>query len=206
MRQYAARMQSSDERATKLGPTDALIVVDVQNDFCPGGALPVARGDEIVPVLNAWIEAARQSGARVVGSRDWHPPDHCSFQERGGLWPRHCVQHTRGAEFHPGLKLPLEATIVSKGTAANTEAYSAFQGTGLADQLRRAAIARVWIGGLALDYCVRATALDALAAAFETHLIAGATRAVNVRQGDDESALRELSAAGCVIEKGQHAA
>jgi len=196
---------SSDERAKGLGPGDALIVVDVQNDFCPGGALPVARGDEVVPLLNAWIEAAKGAGASIVASRDWHPPDHCSFVERGGKWPRHCVQQTHGAEFHPGLKLPPAAMIVSKGTGADAEAYSAFQGTGLAETLKRTGIARVWIGGLALDYCVRATALDALAAGFETHLIAEATQAVNVRQGDDERTVRELVAAGCVIEKEQHA-
>jgi nicotinamidase/pyrazinamidase len=186
--------------STPLGSSDALIVVDVQNDFCPGGALAVTGGDEVVPVLNAWIEAATQGGALIVASRDWHPADHCSFRERGGPWPRHCAQQTHGAEFHPNLKLPPGARIVSKGTRADEEAYSAFQGTELASELKRGGVARVWIGGLALDYCVRATALDALAAGFETHVIADATRAVNVRAGDGERALAELAAAGCVIE------
>src|SRR5689334_5389258 len=178
------------KREKDLGPADAVIVVDVQNDFCPGGALPVARGDEVVPILNQWMTAAGGAGAAVVASRDWHPADHCSFQERGGPWPSHCVQETRGADFHPDLNLPPRARIVSKATAADREAYSAFDGTGLADELKRAGISRVWIGGLALDYCVRATALDAVAAGFETHLIAAATRAINARPGDEERTLR----------------
>jgi len=189
----------------RLGPADALLIVDVQNDFCPGGALSVPQGDEVVPVLNEWIRAATKSGARIVVSRDWHPPDHCSFQERGGPWPRHCVQQTRGAEFHPALQLPPQAQIVSKGTKANADDYSAFKGTGLAQELKRAEIARVWIGGLALDYCVRATVLDALAAGFQAHLIADATRAVKLHGDDEQRTLDELSAAGCAIEKGRHA-
>jgi len=194
-------VHSANRITPPLGSGDALIVVDVQNDFCPGGALPVAGGDEVVPVLNDWIEAATKSGALIVASRDWHPSDHCSFRERGGPWPRHCTQQTHGAEFHPNLKLPPGATIVSKGTRTDEEAYSAFQGTELASELKRGGVARVWIGGLALDYCVRATALDALAAGFETHVIADATRAVNVHAGDDERALAKLAAAGCIIEK-----
>ena len=98
-----------------LGPTDALIVVDVQNDFCPGGALPVPEGDRVVPVLNRWIEAARAGGAAVVASRDWHPPGHVSFRERGGPWPAHCVQGTDGAAFHPGLRLPADAAHRQQG-------------------------------------------------------------------------------------------
>jgi nicotinamidase/pyrazinamidase len=198
--QYAAEVEAASSITPPFGQADALIVVDVQNDFCPGGALAVAGGDQVVPVLNDWIEAASKTGALVVASRDWHPSDHCSFRERGGPWPVHCVQQTHGAEFHPQLKLPLGAKIVSKGMRAEEEAYSAFQGTALADELHRAGVSRVWIGGLALDYCVRATALDALAAGFETHVIAGATRAVNVHAGDDERALAELAAAGCFIE------
>src|ERR1041385_8482774 len=102
---------------TQLGPADALIVVDVQNDFCPGGALAVAGGDEVIPVLNAWIKAAKGAGAIIVASRDWHPANHVSFYERGGPWPKHCVQNTRGAKFHPLLKLPPAARVISKGTA-----------------------------------------------------------------------------------------
>src|SRR5690349_9197046 len=99
-----------------LGPSDALIIVDVQNDFCPGGALPVPEGDRVVPVLNRWNEAASAGGATVVASRDWHPAGHVSFRERGGPWPPHCVQDTKGAAFHPGLRLPADVLIVSKGS------------------------------------------------------------------------------------------
>ncbi len=183
-----------------LGPSDALLVVDVQNDFCPGGALPVAEGDRIVPVLNRWIEAARAGGAVVVASRDWHPPGHVSFRERGGPWPAHCVQNTDGAAFHPGLHLPDDAVIVSKGTDPDHDTYSAFGGGQIADDLRRRGIRRLWVGGLAEDYCVRATVLDGLKAGFEVHLIADAVRPVDVQPGDGRRARREMREAGCVVE------
>src|SRR5262249_46250784 len=149
--------------------------VDVQNDFCPGGALPVAEGHQVVPVLNRWIEAARRGGARIVASRDCHPPGHVSFRDRGGPWPVHCVQDTPGAAFHPGLNLPAEAAVLSKGSAPDRDNYSPFADTGLADTLRRQGVRRVWVGGLAQDVCVRAAVLDALAAGFEVHLIEDAT-------------------------------
>jgi nicotinamidase/pyrazinamidase len=183
-----------------LGPSDALIVVDVQNDFCPGGALPVPEGDRVVPVLNRWIEAARAGGATIVASRDWHPADHVSFRERGGSWPPHCIQDTKGAAFHRGLRLPTDAVIVSKGTDRDHDQYSAFGGSSLADDLRRRGVRRLWVGGLAEDYCVRATVLDALKAGFEVHLIADAVRPVNVRPDDGRRAREEMREAGCVIE------
>ncbi len=185
-----------------LGPSDALIVVDVQKDFCPGGALPVPEGDRVVPVLNRWIDAARAGGAVVIASRDWHPAGHISFRERGGPWPPHCVQETDGAAFHPGLRLPEDAWIVSKGTDPDHDAYSAFGGKPLAEELRRRGVRRLWVGGLAEDYCVRATVLDGLKAGFEAHLIADAVRAVDVHPGDGARALREMRAAGCVVEGG----
>jgi len=183
----------------ELGPLDALIIVDVQNDFCPRGALPVQRGHEVVPVLNDWIDAARRGRAVIAASRDWHPANHVSFRERGGPWPPHCVQATRGAELRADLQLPADAWVISKGTEPDRDAYSAFDRTDLAERLKTAGVHRVWIGGLALDVCVRATALDAIKAGFETHVIADATRAVNVRPDDGARALTEMESAGAVI-------
>ena len=149
-----------------LKPTDALVIVDVQNDFCPGGSLAVDEGHEIVPVINRWIRAAVQQGARIVATRDWHPPDHASFHAGGGPWPQHCVQGSEGAAFHADLELPDDVHIVSKGTHRDDAGYSAVHHTGLADQLRKSSIQRVFIAGLATDVCVRATALDALRSRF----------------------------------------
>jgi nicotinamidase/pyrazinamidase len=183
----------------RLNSQDALIIVDVQNDFCPGGLLPVPGGDDVVPVLNRWTERARQDGALVVASRDWHPRSHVSFKERGGDWPAHCVQDSPGAQFHPGLKLPEGVLIISKGESLDKDNYSDFEDTDLSDRLHRAGVRRVWVGGLAQDVCVRATVLDALAEGFETYLIVDATRAVNVNPGDGERALAEMRAAGAKL-------
>lgn len=184
----------------KLSQHDALLVVDVQNDFCPGGALAVPEGDQVVPVLNEWIRAAGEAGVPVVASRDWHPAGHCSFAEQGGPWPVHCVQDTEGAAFHPDLGLPADALVISKGQAPERDNYSAFDDTGLADMLRERGVERVWVGGLAQDVCVRATVLDACEAGFETHLVADATRPVDVEPGDGERALEAMRAAGARIE------
>ncbi len=182
-----------------LHPTDALLLVDVQNDFCPGGALPVAEGDKIIPILNRWIDAARAGGALIVASRDWHPADHVSFQERGGPWPTHCVQGSHGAALHTDLHLPPDTIVVNKGNEPGRDSYSAFGGAGLADLLQRRAIRRVFVGGLALDVCVRATVLDALKEGFEVHLIKEATRPVTVEGG--RQAIAEIRAAGCIIDE-----
>jgi nicotinamidase/pyrazinamidase len=186
-----------------LGPSDALLVVDVQNDFCPGGALPVPDGDRVVPVLNRWIEAARAGGAAVVASRDWHPAGHVSFRERGGPWPVHCVQDTPGAAFHAGLRLPADARVVSKGADPDRDAYSALTDAAVVDELRRRGVRRLWVGGLAEDYCVRATVLDGLKAGFEVHLIAAGVRPVDARPGDGRRARQEMSEVGCVVENGE---
>ncbi len=182
-------------------PTDVLLVVDVQNDFCPGGALAVEGGDEVVPVLNRAIEAAMREGAKVIASRDWHPPDHASFEPQGGPWPVHCVQNTEGAAFHPKLRLPPGTPVVDKGTDPQRDNYSAFDNTGLAEDLRRQGIERVWVGGLAQDVCVRATVLDALEAGFRVHLVRSATRPVDVQPGDGWRALGEMQTAGATIEE-----
>jgi nicotinamidase/pyrazinamidase len=179
-------------------PGDALIIVDVQPDFCPGGALPIARGDDVVPVLNRAIAAAAQAKVPVYASRDWHPRGHVSFAERGGPWPPHCVQDTPGAAFHPDLRLPADARIVTKGTRFDKDQYSAFDDTGLASELRHDSVRRVWIGGLAEDVCVKATALDARRAGFEVHLLEDATRPVTPEGGTQ--ALAEMRAAGVQVQ------
>lgn len=184
----------------ELDQKDALIVVDVQNDFCAGGTLEVPDGDAVVPVLNDWIAHAREAGIPVVASRDWHPENHCSFAAQGGPWPPHCIRETAGAAFHPDLELPGDALIVSKGQAVERDNYSAFDETGLARTLHDRGIERVWVGGLAQDVCVQATVLDAAEADFETHLIADATRAVDANPGDGDRAIEAMRAAGARIE------
>jgi nicotinamidase/pyrazinamidase len=181
----------------KLDPgTDALVLVDVQVDFCPGGALPVPEGDRVVPPLNALL---RGGGVLAVATRDWHPPDHCSFASRGGPWPVHCVAGTPGATFHPDLDLArIEHVITNKATTRDEEAYSGFQGTGLAALLRGRGVRRIFVGGLATDYCVKATALDGRKEGFEVYLLADAVRAVDVRPGDGDRAIAEMDAAGVI--------
>ena len=179
---------------------DALLVVDMQNDFCPGGALGVPEGDEIIPDLNNWMAHATALKVPVYTTRDWHPDNHISFTERGGVWPRHCIRGTHGAEFHPALRPSPGACIVSKATQPDVESYSAFGDTDLADRLRAAGVKRVWIGGLATDYCVKETVLDAIRLGFEAHVIVDAIRAVNVRPGDGERALAEMQRVGARIE------
>lgn len=189
---------------SRLSPHDALLIVDVQNDFCPGGALAVAGGDEVVPVLNAWIEAAVQAGATIVASRDWHPADHCSFGERGGPWPVHCVAGTPGAQFHPDLRLPPGTLIVSAGTSGQDDGYSAFEGRiegggSFEEDLRARGITHLIVGGLATDYCVRASVLDARRLGIDVTVVTDAVRAINVQPGDGERALQEMQAAGAEL-------
>jgi nicotinamidase/pyrazinamidase len=169
-----------------------LLIVDVQHDFLPGGALGVPRGDEVVAPL---VELAGEVDV-VVASRDWHPPEHCSFRARGGPWPPHCVAGTEGAELHPAIAELAVDHVADKGTDPDQEAYSAFAAPGLADELRRRGVTRLLVGGLATDYCVRASALDALAAGFEVAVVEEAVRAVEVAPGDGERALGEIRRAG----------
>lgn len=183
---------------SQLQTGDALLIVDVQNDFCPGGSLAVEEGDTVVGVLNRWIDAARQQNVPIYASRDWHPAGHVSFTERGGPWPTHCVQETDGAAFHPDLNLPDAATIISKGDDKDRDAYSAFDGTDLAEQLRQRNIRRLWVGGLAQDVCVKATVLDGEHEGFDVHVITDATRPVNPRSG--RKALQEMARAGATLE------
>ena len=184
---------------------DALILVDVQNDFCPGGALPVPNGDQVVPVLNQYMERAERAGIPIYASRDWHPERTIHFANQGGPWPVHCVQGTHGAQFHPDLKLPGDAEIVTKGTSGRDDGYSAFEGTlpngqGLAQALRDQGVTRVYVGGLATDYCVRATTLGAREAGFDVVWLRDASKPVEVRPGDGERAERDMLAAGARAE------
>jgi nicotinamidase/pyrazinamidase len=182
-----------------LGPDDALLLVDVQEDFCPGGALAIDGGDGVVPVLNRWIDAACERGIPIYASRDWHPRRHPSFRDQGGPWPPHCIQGTAGAELHAKLAVPADAVAIVKGTRLDRDQYSAFDETGLAKQLARDGVRRLWVGGLALDVCVAATVRDALAAGFEVHVLVAGTRPVSPAVGAET--LRELEAAGAILEE-----
>jgi len=176
----------------------ALIVVDVQNDFCPGGSLAVERGDEVVAPLNRLIGEFLEQGLPVYKSRDWHPRTTKHFAEFGGTWPVHCVQDTRGAEFHEDLLDDPRVEVVSKGTG-DEDSYSAFDGTELAEDLRRRGVREVWVGGLATDYCVKNTVLDALREGFRVRALTEAMRAVNLKPGDGARAVEEMRRAGAEI-------
>src|ERR1039458_3665518 len=172
--------------------SDALLIVDVQNDFLPGGSLAVPRGDEVVPVLNRYVRAFAVQNLPVYATRDWHPERHCSFRAQGGIWPPHCVAGTRGAEFAAALRLPPSAVVISKATTPEQDAYSGFQGTNLDQQLRSAGIRRLFIGGLATDYCVLNTVRDALRLGYQVLLLGDAIRAVDVQPGDGQRAEEEM--------------
>jgi nicotinamidase/pyrazinamidase len=183
-------MSSSSKRA--------LIVVDVQNDFCPGGLLAVTRGDDVVAPLNKLIEEFLERGEPVFKSRDWHPEKTKHFAAYGGTWPVHCVQNTKGAEFHPDLIDDMHIRVISKGLG-DEDSYSAFDGTDLALQLRRLGVEEVWVGGLATDYCVKNTVLDAVKEGFRVKALEDAMRAVEVNPGDGERAIAEMRDAGAEV-------
>ena len=176
----------------------ALIVVDVQNDFCPGGSLAVAHGDEVVAPLNKLMKEFLDRGEPVYKTRDWHPEKTKHFKPYG-MWPVHCVQNTRGAEFHPALLDDPRVTVISKGFDETADGYSGFDGTHLAQQLRDQDVEEVWVGGLATDYCVKETVIDARKEGFKVKALADAMRPVNVNADDGAKALAEMSAAGAEI-------
>jgi nicotinamidase/pyrazinamidase len=185
-------------------PKAALIVVDVQKDFCPGGALAAPGGDDIIPVLNRYVADARTRDITVYASRDWHPERTSHFKDYGGQWPPHCVQESPGAQFHADLNLPPDAVIVSKGDDPQRHGYSAFDGRTsdgktLLHDLRDRHITRVYVTGIATDYCVKATALDALQAGLEVRVLPDAMTGIDLRPGDAQRALDEMSAAGARI-------
>ena len=175
-----------------LSKNDALIVTDVQVDFLPRGALPVPEGDQVIPVLNEYISVFKNAGLKIFATRDWHPPNHVSFKEQGGQWPPHCVQNSDGAKFSPLLKLPSGVTVISKATDPSKEAYSALNDTELAEELRKAEVSRIFVGGLATDYCVKNTVLDGLKLGFKLIFLTDALRGINVKPGDVEIAIREM--------------
>jgi len=185
-----------------MGEKRALIVVDVQNDFCPGGSLAVPAGDEVIPLLNHLIEQFLERGEPVFKTRDWHPPTTHHFADFGGSWPVHCVQDTNGAQFHPDLFHNQLIRIVSKGQG-NEDSYSAFDRTDLSLQLHRLGIEEVWVGGLATDYCVKNTVLDALKEGFKVKALEYAMRPVEVKPGDGKRAIEEMRAAGAEIVNGR---
>ncbi len=183
----------------------ALIVVDVQNDFCPGGTLAVAEGDQVVAPLNKLIEEFLNRGEPVFKTRDWHPETTKHFTAHGGTWPVHCVQNTKGAEFHPDLLASPHIRVISKGLG-DTDCYSGFDETDLALQLHRLGVEEVWVGGLATDYCVKSTVLDALKEGFRVKALENAMRPVEVDSGDGERAIAEMRAAGAEIVDGSQRA
>ena len=176
---------------------EALVIVDFQNDFTPGGALAVREGDRIADRVNEL--AADPRFDLVVATRDWHPADHGSFAERGGPWPVHCVQGSEGAELHPSLERERVDVVIDKGTDPDTEGYSGFEGTALGELLRERGIDRVTVVGLATDYCVKNTALDARRQGLEVTVDSEGVRGVDVAEGDSERALGELRAAGATV-------
>jgi nicotinamidase/pyrazinamidase len=182
-----------------IDPSDAFIVVDVQNDFCPGGALPVKDGHRVVPIVNRLMPRFD----RVVFTRDWHPFDHISFDAEPEFvdqsWPVHCVQDTPGAEFRSDLRTGLAAAIVSKGVDPDKEAYSGFEGTDLDSRLQRWGIRRIFIAGIAMDYCVKHTTLDARRLGYDVVVITDACRAVDVPAGSGAAALEVMAAAGAQL-------
>jgi nicotinamidase/pyrazinamidase len=179
-------------------PRQALIVVDVQNDFCPGGTLAVPHGDEVIEPLNKLLDEFLERGAPVYKSRDWHPATTKHFAAYGGTWPVHCVQNTHGAEFHPALRDDPRITVISKGLG-DTDCYSAFDETDLAAQLHNQNIEEVVVGGLATDYCVKNTVLDALTNGFKVKAVENAMRAVDLQPDDGERAINEMRDAGAQI-------
>jgi nicotinamidase/pyrazinamidase len=189
-------MKSSSTPAIRT--TDALVIVDVQNDFLPGGALAVPEGDQIIAPLNRIAAAFAQAGQPVFATRDWHPPDHCSFRPQGGIWPAHCVAGTSGAEFASSLRLPVAVALISKAQESDRDAYSGFDGTELEAHLRRMRIQRVYVGGLATDYCVLSTVRDALQLGFEVVVLEDCVRAVNVNAGDGAHAENEMRTLGAI--------
>jgi len=190
-------MQLSEK--INLNENDALLVTDMQNDFLPGGALPVSEGDKLIPVINNYIKRFEAAKAHVIASRDWHPPNHISFKNQGGPWPPHCVQGTEGAKFSSQLKLPNRTIVISKATDPKHEAYSAFNQTNLNDELMRLGVKRFFVAGLATDYCIVNTVLDARKLGYETFVLIDAIWGINVNPGDVDRAIEVMTKSGAKL-------
>jgi nicotinamidase/pyrazinamidase len=190
------KRKSTDQ--IELGKGDALLISDIQNDFLPGGSLAVSEGEQVIPVLNGYIDRFSNRQLPVFATRDWHPVNHCSFIRQGGPWPEHCIAGSKGAEFSADLYLPASAYIISKGTDVEREGYSSFSNRTFKAQLDNAGICRLFIGGLATDYCVLNTVRDALNYHFNVFLLIDAIRAVNVQKQDGENAINEMIEKGAV--------
>jgi nicotinamidase/pyrazinamidase len=180
---------------------DALIIVDVQNDFCPGGALAVPDGDSVIDPLNKLLG---MNWKIRIATRDWHPPDHISFKEQGGIWPPHCIAGSPGAQYHPSLQFEKIDKIVSKAETKESDAYSGFEGTSLESDLKSRNVKRIFVGGLATDYCVKNTVLDGLKKDFTVYVISDAVKGVNVHPEDSENALKEMQKNGALLVKSQN--
>lgn len=177
---------------------DALIIIDLQNDFLPGGSLAVPDGEKVVPVLNQYIELFKKASLPIFVSRDWHPVNHCSFVDQGGDWPPHCIADTVGAAFAEDLMLPESVPIISKAVSPEKDSYSDFEDTDLGEQLDGLGVLRLFVGGLATDYCVLSTVMDGLKNGFSIFLLIDAIRAVDVQPGDGDRAIEKMKQNGAV--------
>jgi nicotinamidase/pyrazinamidase len=181
----------------RINETDALVLVDIQNDFCTG-SLAVPNALDIMETVNKYIDLFYKQKLPIVFTRDWHPINHSSFKGFGGIWPDHCIQNTIGANFYKDLKIPNNSIIISKGTDPSRDAYSGFDGTNLNQKLK-GLCKRLFIGGLATDYCVKATILDALSLGYTTFFLSDISKAVNINSGDEKKAIDEMLQAGAIL-------
>ncbi len=183
----------------ELTERDALLIVDVQNDFCPGGSLAVKTGDQVAAKMTEIAKAFAAAGAKIFATQDWHPKGHSSFTDQGGQWPEHCVQGSKGAELHEALVLPKGTSIVRKGSSPDTDAYSGFVDSDLDKLLKSGSVTRVFVGGLATDYCVLNTVIDAVDNRFETYVLSNAIGAVDLEPGDGLRALHLMQGSGAKL-------
>lgn len=191
-------MSESDSlRRARAG--DALLLVDVQQDFLPGGSLAVPEGGRVIAPLRRCVDLFESRELPVFATHDWHPGDHCSFRTQGGPWPEHCVAGSAGAAFSPALHLPASVQVVSKGTLAAQEAYSGFAGTDLERRLSAQAVRRLFIGGLATDYCVAETVQDARRRGFDVVVLRDAIAPVDAHPGDGDRAIERMTQLGAVL-------